>query len=231
MPDQAEVSLATASHTLQPIKAPRFAACDILHRAEIPACIWLEDALDELGVPTLVFELFLLVHDVDSAGQVLLEAGYQRSTPSLALQDIPQFSTVFRPAQQEFKASTQGAQSLDETSGSVILLPAAEWFYALPPWSEDTARRFPTLPHLLSSLIAVWLQLDEIEVSLRLRIAVYLGYIYEYLDAVKSSGFEHQLPREYWVFHFDQLQDINTADLGTFRCQQHYQLKTRSISM
>lgn len=57
---------------------PRFSACSILYSAGIPASIWLEDALAYHDVPTLVFELFLLVPDVDAAARVLMSAGYQR---------------------------------------------------------------------------------------------------------------------------------------------------------
>lgn len=51
----------TLLRSLQAENLPRFAACSVLYKAGIPVCIWLEDALAQLGVPTLVFDLFLLV--------------------------------------------------------------------------------------------------------------------------------------------------------------------------
>lgn len=135
---------------------------------------------------------------------------------------------MFAPAQEKAPDFTPATQLHDGEQTSFILLTATEWFYNLLKKPEDMVDWFPPLPHLLSSLVAKWLDLDETELTLRLRIAVFLGYIYEYLDAVKSPGFERQLPEKYWVFHFDQLRGTNTADLGTFRCQQYYLGTTRS---
>jgi hypothetical protein len=59
----------------------RFAAYGVLYGAGIPACIWLEDALLQFGIPTVVFELFLLVPDVDAAVRALISAGYRRGEP------------------------------------------------------------------------------------------------------------------------------------------------------
>ncbi|KAH6615759.1 hypothetical protein B0J18DRAFT_289707 [Chaetomium sp. MPI-SDFR-AT-0129] len=205
---------------------PRFSACSILYSAGIPASIWFEDALAYHDVPTLVFELFLLVPDVDAAARVLMSAGYQRGELSLALSPIRQFDNLYTPVRTESQHPTTDAEStsqspeIDETR--VILLPAKEWFHDLPATPEDMADWFPTLPQLLTALIAKWLSLEEGDRDLRLRIAVFLGYIYEYLDSVKVRGFEQQLPQQFWAFHSDQVQGINAADLGTFRCQEHY---------
>jgi len=62
---------------------------------------------------------------------------------------------------------------------------------------------FPTLPQRLTALIAKWLNSEENDSDLRLRLAVFLGYIYESLDTVKAPGFEQNLPRSLWPFHSD----------------------------
>lgn len=83
---------------------------------------------------------------------------------------------------------------------------------------------FPTLPALYTSLVAKWLSLDEAQHDLRLRLAVFLGYVYEYLDGtVRLPAFEQQIPAAYRSFHRDQLCRRNTADLGTHPCQLYYQ--------
>ncbi|KAK4151685.1 hypothetical protein C8A00DRAFT_16926 [Chaetomidium leptoderma] len=205
---------------------PRFSACSILYRAGIPASVWLEDALAYHDVPTLVFDLFLLVPDVDAAARALVSAGYQRGELSLALSPIRQFDNLYIPLRTESQHATTDAESapqspeIDETR--VILLPAKEWFHELPAAPEDMVDWFPTLPQLLTALIAKWLSLEEGDRDLRLRIAVFLGYIYEYLDTVKVPRFEQQLPQQFRTFHSDQVQGINAADLGTFRCQEYY---------
>ncbi|OAA62745.1 hypothetical protein SPI_04285 [Niveomyces insectorum RCEF 264] len=214
---------AKAPPSMQSENVARYAACNTLHTAGIPVCIWLEDALGHLGVPTLAFELYLLVHDVAAATQILLESGYQRGKPSLAIESIPQFHNLFTLPRHEISGSPTSSEPDDSEQPSVILLPAAEWFYKLPERIENMADWFPTLPGIYSALVAKWLSLNEDEHALRLRIAVFIGYIYEYLDdTIRSPGFEQQLPAKYGQFHRDQLRGINTADLGTFKCQQHY---------
>jgi hypothetical protein len=174
----------------------------------------------------MVFDLFLLVTDVDAAAQKLLDAGYQSRELPLALSTIPQFNNRFAPMQNSdcnIDADNDEAREyLDPTMTPVILLPAKDWFYDLPAKPEDVTDWFPALAQLLVGLIAKWLALDAEDWALRLRIAVFIGYIYEYVAAVKMPGFERSLPRKYWGFHFDQVQGINTADLGTARCQLHY---------
>ncbi|AEO62107.1 hypothetical protein MYCTH_2313111 [Thermothelomyces thermophilus ATCC 42464] len=198
---------------------PRYAACELLYKAGIPAAVWLEDALSRHGVPTLVFDLFLLVPDVDAAAQVLIGAGYRRGQLSFALRNIRQFENLYFPPR-AITADNKHDESIPDTG--VILLAAREWFHELPATAQDMTDWFPTLPQLLTALIAKWLSLEEQESDLRLRIAVYIGYIYLYIDAVKEPGFQEQLPPEYRLFHADRLQGINTENLGEFQCQQLY---------
>ncbi|KAH8905434.1 hypothetical protein BR93DRAFT_795567 [Coniochaeta sp. PMI_546] len=206
--------------------APRFASCDILYSAGIPFCIWSEDALSHVGVPTIVFELFLLVPDVDLAAQKLVDAGYERRGPPLAYEPIPQFHNLFAPAQSSKHSAAPEDEEvwgfIDSADTPVALLPAKDWFYDLPEKPEDMTDWYPTLDQLLVALIAKWLDLDAQESTLRLRIAVFIGYIYHYLDAVKEQGFENKIPRQYWRFHFDQVQGTTAGDIGTAQCQMDY---------
>ncbi|GAB0138948.1 hypothetical protein EsDP_00007167 [Epichloe bromicola] len=212
----------------------RFAACDVLARAGIPSCIWLEDALSNLGVPTEVFELFLLVPDTGLAARALMSAGYERQEPSLALTPIPQFNNLFTPQETGNHSPAMDSdwtfEVPDAIRTSVILLPAKEWFYDLPESLECMTAWFPTLSQLLTALIAKWLNLYEKDWDLRLRVGIFIGYIYEYIETVREPGFEKQLPRGYWQFHFDQVQGIRTSDLGTFSCQEHYKHITCDIA-
>lgn len=152
----------------------------------------------------MVFDLFLLVTDVDAAAQKLLDAGYQSRELPLALSTIPQFNNRFAPMQNSdcnIDADNDEAREyLDPTMTPVILLPAKDWFYDLPAKPEDVTDWFPTLAQLLVGLIARWSALDVEDWALRLRIAVFIGYIYEYVDAVKKPGFEKSLPQEYSTF-------------------------------
>lgn len=143
----------------------RFAACDVLARAGIPSCIWLEDALSNLGVPTEVFELFLLVPDTGLAARALMSAGYERQEPSLALTPIPQFNNLFTPQETGNHSPAMDSdwtfEVPDAIRTSVILLPAKEWFYDLPESLECMTAWFPTFSQLLTALIAKWLNLND----------------------------------------------------------------------
>jgi hypothetical protein len=127
---------------------PRFASCGILYDAGIPSCIWLEDALEQLGAPTLVFDLFLLVPDVEASARVLRNHGYRKAELSLALKYVVQCDNRFTPPPNESPTSS---------SDAVVLLSADCWFYRLPAKSEDLSTWFPSLPELLVALIAKWL--------------------------------------------------------------------------
>ena len=105
---------------------PRYTACELLYKAGIPAAVWLEDALSYHGVPTLVFDLFLLVPDVNAAAQVLVSSGYKRGQQYLALRAIPQFDNLYTPP----RTTTAHEEDQDPIPGfNVVLLPAAEWFH------------------------------------------------------------------------------------------------------
>lgn len=200
----------------------RYRACELLYKAGIPAAIWLEDALSYHGVPTVVFDLYLLVPDVDAAAQVLVRSGYKRGQLCLALSDIRQFDNLYTPPEPPQTTSTTHDNHDSVTGTNVVLLPAKEWFYQLPNTAGAVTDWFPTLPQLFTALVQKWLSLERQEEDLRLRITVFIGYIYSYVGAVKAPGFELQLPRGIRVFHSDQLQNINAEYLDTFRCQQHY---------
>ena len=170
----------------------------------------------------MVFELFLLVPDVDLAAQALIRAGYEKKELCLDYSRIPQFDNLFAPARTETQNPATDIASFDPANNSVILLPTQNWFYNLPARPEDIVDWFPTLPQLLTSLIAKWLDLGKQDWALRLHVAVHIGYIYGYIGAVKKPGFEQQLPQKYLQFHLDQVKGIRTADLGAFRCQEYY---------
>ena len=47
-----------------------------LQEEGIPSVVWFEDAIGHYGVPTVVFDLYLLVSDIDAAAEVLLRRGW-----------------------------------------------------------------------------------------------------------------------------------------------------------
>jgi hypothetical protein len=59
-------SLDDSLSDLSAMENSRFSPCRILYEVGVPCVIWGEDALTAYDIPTIVFDLFLLVHDPES---------------------------------------------------------------------------------------------------------------------------------------------------------------------
>ncbi|WEW60897.1 hypothetical protein PRK78_006385 [Emydomyces testavorans] len=73
---------------------PRYEPCDTLIHHGIPCRVWCEDVLAVYGVPTVVFDLFVLVPDPDEAAETLVAkaGGYVRTQANPRYARIPQLS-------------------------------------------------------------------------------------------------------------------------------------------
>ncbi|KAF2503174.1 hypothetical protein BU16DRAFT_588751 [Lophium mytilinum] len=54
----------------------RHQPCYLLRDHGIPCVVWFEDAIGYYGVPTVVFDLYVLVSDIEAAAQVLTQNGW-----------------------------------------------------------------------------------------------------------------------------------------------------------
>lgn len=219
--------------------ALRYRAYGILYCAGIPLCVWFEDALEHLGVPTETFCLYLLVPAAQlqqAADHLLNDGQYSKRQLPFALERISHFSNIYAPPARETLRPpgpvlfSDGSQYLpdpndivDSLNPPVILLPAEEWFYELPPTSAEILDCYPTLPQILASLILRWLA--DNEESLSLCVSVMIEYIYEYLGNVKKPGFEDLLPEKVRKFHLDMIHGRDPSgdlQLGIWSCHQYY---------
>lgn len=209
----------------------RHRAYGLLYSAGIPSLIWGEDALEHLGVPTDTFCLFLVVPDhlLPQASDHLMRAGYQKGQLPSDLVDIPQFGNIYGPPANEqavdnpfLDPDLDPKDIMDPSHPPVILLPAGEWYMSLPETNAGIQEGYPTLPQLLTSLISKWLSLEEQDSRLRLRLAVLIEYIYDYLDAVKQPGFEETLPGRIQLFHSKRVKGSETEEWGTYACQKRF---------
>jgi hypothetical protein len=206
----------------------RYAACGILSDAGVTYCIWAEDTLLSYGVPTVTFDLFLLVRDPNEAAEILKAAGYVREKPNPRYLNISQFSDRFGPERpseptNEPREGSELYESADPALNAVILLPAKQWNYELPHDAPILDKSVPPLPKFLDALIMTWLDVPNVEWPFRMHIATHIGYIYYYVEGVKAPRFEEGLRKEHRQFHFDQLAGIYSDELISSRCQSHYQ--------
>ncbi|KAG2414480.1 hypothetical protein HFD88_003671 [Aspergillus terreus] len=220
-----EVSLYGSSYTMseplsmsEPLWNPaeygpeiRYSSCLVLENIGIPYVIWFEDALAHYGVPTIVFDLYVLVLDIDTAADALIKAGWVVDTQNPhrigdSVVTIPQTPLI----------------SPDQKTKTVLLL-ASDWRFPLaadPPLERVPVNdrslsklSFPLLPGLLDALIESWLVGPTEDATLLVRLAVYFNYLYGYVPALKERSFADQMKYEHRQFHFDVLAGMASSTL------------------
>lgn len=220
--------------------ALRFRAYGILYCAGIPLCVWFEDALEHLGVPTETFCLYLLVPAAQlqqAADHLINDGQYSKRRLPFPLDRISHFENIYAPPVRESLAPSKSLifpdgeefvpdpdHHVDSFNPPVILLPAEAWFYKLPHTTAEMLDCYPSLPQLVTSLILKWLTLGDDEEDLSLHVAVTIEYAYEYLEDVKKPEFENLLPERIRRFHSDVVngRDPGELQMGIWRCQKYY---------
>jgi len=152
---------------------------EILRRHDIAACLWSEDALSFYGVPTVVFELYLLIpdEDLDKASTILSSSpGYQRIPPNDREMEIHTFRQVFL---KYWSHRFMGPWS--DITG-VQLLPAQE--FAHFTISKTTTIRhgpclYPKLADFIEALVEKYLETTNTlsEVAFMAYVRVHLFYL------------------------------------------------------
>jgi hypothetical protein len=182
----------------------RHAPCLIFADKQIPYVIWFEDALHYYGVPTVVFDLYLLVLDIDAAADCLIKAGWTINTQS-----------SHRIGNAETKIPQVPLISPDSQTKTVLLL-ASDWKFPLPAspsLTDDQGLSFPPLPGLLDALIESWLDGPSEDEALLLHLACQFNYLYEYVPALKRRSFANQMRYEHRQFHFDVRAGMSSSTL------------------
>ncbi|QRD84892.1 hypothetical protein F9C07_9146 [Aspergillus flavus] len=141
---------------------PRYKPCQVFSFHQIPHAIWFEDALVHYGVPTVVFDLYILVPDIDVAADLLAKAGWTFDMQKPHLIGNAKVDLVTFPQQRLI--SPDGVTR-------TVLLPAADWKYPLAadtrlefaPLEDGSSHQvpFPPLAGLLDALIESWLDLPS----------------------------------------------------------------------
>ncbi|KAL2143044.1 hypothetical protein VTI28DRAFT_384 [Corynascus sepedonium] len=188
--------------------------CVILREGNIPCSVWFEDALAYHGVPTVVFDLHLLVPDIDQAADLLIKAGWTSSgTPDYINYFLQDFTSQRRLDPPGFRAATQEPKPWpppppsQEPPGptTTVLLADADWNVEvkdlLPLFSEGFV---PPLSLLVDSLIDSLLDSPP-STALQTRLATYISYLYHYSTPLKSEKFALSLKPEHRQFHYDAL--------------------------
>lgn len=180
----------------------RYEACSLLQKHGINCAIWFEDAIAYYGVPTVVFDLYLLVPNIQDAAE-LLQEGHGWQTAPRQDNDIYSFLEGSPALTVTLNYLRLIPPDWDEKNEQrTVLMPADIWnFTAFPPTPDQF---FPPLPALVDSLIAGWLDaVQAIGNELQDHVSLQLAYIYEYVAQVKETSFAEQLRLEHRQFHLD----------------------------
>ncbi|KAE8150968.1 hypothetical protein BDV25DRAFT_153471 [Aspergillus avenaceus] len=184
----------------------RYRPCRVLDDNQIPYVVWFEDALHHYGVPTVVFDLYILVPSIEIAADCLVKAGWALQsghTIGMAEVQIPQQRLVLP----------------GETEMQTVLLSVSDWKFSL----DDSRRRvslskgvdvvIPPLPSLLDALIETWLDGPSDDPTLLLHLACQVNYLYDYVPVLKERSFADQMRYEHRQLHYDVLAGMDASTL------------------
>ena len=212
-------------------KKDRYDPCRILFKTGIPCLVWGEDALTAHSIPTIVSDLFLLVHDPEDAAAKLRACGFVQTRPNPRFNGIPELSSsVPRLAQlslaQGLATDETGElpEADDMEDSGVVLLPADQWHCDLPDIVDEIHDFVPSIDVLLNSLIESWIDLTESSYELRYHLANHIGYFYFYDTGARFPAIEHQIHFELREVHKALLEGETSehANLMTYQSQKHH---------
>lgn len=196
--------------------ARRYEVCSLLQEHKIHCAIWFEDALGHYGVPTVVFDLYLLVPDIETTAEILQQHGWQTAPRHERdefgfLEDTPMLKVPLR----YFRMIPPDWDK--EKEERTVLMPACTWNITeeqLLQTATGPDRFTPALPMLLDSLIDAWLDAGAHKDERLLgHLGMQIGYIYGYVSQVKDPSFAEQLRPEHCQFHLDCLAERGVGTL------------------
>ncbi|KAI1340963.1 hypothetical protein F5Y15DRAFT_36989 [Xylariaceae sp. FL0016] len=180
----------------------RLAPCRMLLQESIPSAVWYEDAVGSYGVPTVLFDLHLIVPDVKKATEILLRNGWLLEEPN-------KYSFLRPPCSLHFSRLVPPEDPSREkpmygTTGTV-LFSAAEWGVPTEILVEATKSDFlPPLCTVVNHMIGTALDTPE-DTPLQRRFFTMLGYLYRYVQDIQGPDFADQLDLEHRQFHLDSV--------------------------
>lgn len=193
----------------------RYYPCSLLRDSEIPSVVWFEDALAYYGVKTIVFDLYLLVPDINTAAHVLIKNGWTHVLQEhgrIGNATVDQIQCRLTPPHQDNEieqSNIPSAPSHPPGLATTVLLSATDWNFDLEGYSKDSeeslsVKIYPPLAGLLDGLIDSVLDSHSNE-SLEHHLALQICYLYSYAPELQKSMFAECLIYEHRQYHFDVL--------------------------
>nr|POE99494.1 hypothetical protein CFP56_52884 [Quercus suber] len=206
---------------------PRRQPCVVLRNCGIPSVVWFEDAIRQYGVPTVLFDLYLLVPDIEVAARILERNGWkpipqQRGRIGNAFVDLAQYpQRRLASPTEDFSADRYIAASqtltrpvvlnpADYEQPTIVLLPAAEWNFTFP--IDTLPNDFtPSLEDLIDGLLDSMLDCSDLQLQDHLN--VQLAYLYDHVPEMQEKAFADGLRYEHRQYHLDIRSGMNFGTL------------------
>jgi hypothetical protein len=153
----------------------------------IPCAIWGEDLSRHFGVPTIIFDHFLLVPNPETAASKLESLGFHLLPPN------PRYRFLEELTHNSVRLSHVSGQHIDDHP-AVVLLPADAWHFSMSLLSPKSDI-IPPLSAVIESYIDTSLYTKTLYFHCRLR--THMAYLAEYVKDVKDPRFPSTLRFKY----------------------------------
>lgn len=195
----------------------RIEPCEVLRRDGLASVLWLEDAIANYNVPTVVFQLHLLVSNPNDAAKSLRLAGWTdvETNAQIGLFGINfhhiQCIYLDPPTMEEEHETTPGlpppVRKGPPPATRTVLLSAQDCNAPIEPLLSGNPPQCDTIPplwFLVDGLISGVLDAPA-ESRLEKRLALQLVYLYSHCNEMRSPKLIEQLRLENRQFHIDAL--------------------------
>ncbi|KAI9046168.1 uncharacterized protein KD926_004006 [Aspergillus affinis] len=194
----------------------RYKPYQVLDDHRVRHVVWFEDALSHYGVPTVSFDLYILVEDIDLAVHVLAQEGWTFDMQGPHLIGNAEVDLADQPQQRLISPDGQWR---------TVLLPATDWKFPLTsdtrleyhaPFEDHPSHKvpFPPLAGLLDALIESWLECSNDDAMLSIVLACQISYLYAHVPAVKQKLFAEQMRYEHRQYHYDVLAGMESRHVA-----------------
>jgi hypothetical protein len=153
----------------------------------IPCAVWGEDLLRHFGVPTIIFDHFLLVSNPESAASKLEPLGFH------PLPLNPRYHFLEELTRNSIRLSHASGQHINDHP-AVVLLPADAWHFSMSLLSLKSDIISP-LSAVIESYIDTYL--DAEAPYFRCHLRTHMSYLAEYVKDAKDPGFPGMLRYKY----------------------------------
>ncbi|KAI1840561.1 hypothetical protein JX266_013225 [Neoarthrinium moseri] len=205
----------------------RYEAYRVLQRNDIPAVVWLEDALGYYGMNTVLFRLHIIVPSIDTAAEALQLQGwtlYQPPPRELRsfLSDLPpsSYRRLLPPDWVEDPVEPWPPLPPDqvvERQPELVLFSADFWHVSL----HGNKSMFPPLEMLVDSLITAILDSPD-GTFLQVRLGVYICALYSEVAPLRHPDFAASLSPTNRHFHHDGVNGMLVTTIPAINRQRKF---------